>query len=96
MTPKMNDEQAKIVALQALTYLVGDERVLLRFIDFSGVDLSDLRARADDPSFLAGVLEFFLGFEPQLLEMCKATGLPAEAPAQARWCLLGVQIEEWS
>ena len=96
MTPKMDDEQAKIVALQALTYLVGEQQVLQRFIDLSGVDLSDLRSRVDDPSMLAGVLEFFLGFEPQLLEMCEATGLSAEAPAQARSCLLGVQFEEWS
>ena len=96
MTPKMNDEQAKIVALQALTYLVGEQQVFQRFMDLSGVDLSDLRTRADDPCMLAGILEFFLGFEPQLLEMCAATGLPAEAPAQARRCLLGVQVEEWS
>ena len=96
MTLKMNDEQAKIVALQALAYLVDEQQVLQRFIDLSGVDLSDLRSRADDPGMLAGVLEFFLGFEPQLLEMCAATGLPAEAPAQARRCLLGVQFEEWS
>ena len=96
MTPKMDDEQAKIVALQALTYLVGEQQVLQRFIDLSGVDLSDLRSRVDDPGMLAGVLEFFLGFEPQLLEMCEATGLSAEAPAQARSCLLGVQFVEWS
>ena len=92
----MNDEQAKVIALQVLTYLVGEQHVLQRFIDLSGVDLSDLRSRADDPDMLAGVLEFFLGFEPQLLEMCAVTGLPAEAPAQARRCLLGVQIGEWS
>lgn len=96
MMPKMNDEQAKIVALQALAYLVDEQQVLQRFIDLSGVDLSDLRSRADDPGMLVGVLEFFLGFEPQLLEMCAATGLSAEAPGQARRCLLGVKIEEWS
>ena len=92
----MNDEQAKIIALQALTYLVGEQHVLQRFIDLSGVDRSDLRSSADAPGMLAGVLEFFLGFEPPLLEMCEATGLSAEAPAQARSSLLGVQFEEWS
>ena len=85
----MNEEQAKIVALQALTYLVGDEKILQRFMALSGVELSDLRSRADDPGLLTGVLDFFLGFEPQLLEMCEATGLPAEAPAQARRRLFG-------
>ena len=92
----MNEEQAKIVALQALTYLVGDENVLQRFMALSGVELSDLRSRADDPGMLTGVLDFFLGFEPQLLEMCEVTGLPVEAPAQARRCLFGGRHEEWS
>ena len=30
MMPKMNDEQAKIVALQALAYLVDEQQVLQR------------------------------------------------------------------
>ncbi len=92
----MNEEQAKVVALRALTYLVSEEDVLQRFMDLSGVDPADLRARADDSAMLAGVLDFFLGFEPQLLEMCEATDLPSEAPAQARRCLSGGQQEEWS
>ena len=96
----MNEDQAKIVGLQALGYLVAEEDVLQRFMDMSGVDPSDLRARAEDPAMLAGVLDFFLGFEPQLLEMCEATGLAAEAPAQARQHLFGGpngdQFEEWS
>ncbi|MFP6746967.1 MAG: DUF3572 domain-containing protein [Alphaproteobacteria bacterium] len=92
----MNEEQAKIVALRALTFLVAEADTLQRFMDLSGVDRSDLRERADDPAMLAGVLDFFLGFEPQLLQMCEATGLAAEAPAQARRRLFGGQFEEWS
>ncbi len=92
----MNEEQAKIIALQALMYLVAEEDTLQRFMDLSGVDPSDLRERADDPAMLAGVLDFFLGFEPQLLQMCETTGLAAEAPAQARQALFGGQFEEWS
>ena len=92
----MNEEQAKNVAWQALAFLVDEEDVLQRFMDLSGVDPSDLRERADDPAMLAGVLDFFLGFEPQLLQMCEATGLPAEAAAQARHFLLGDQFDEWS
>ncbi len=92
----MNEEQAKIVALQALTYLVGDEDVLQRFMDLSGSDAADLRQRADDPVMLAGVLDFFLGNEGQLLEMCQAMEFAAEEPANARRALLGGQYEEWS
>ena len=92
----MNEEQAKTIALQALSYLLGDEDVLQRFMDLSGVDPSDLRARPDDPAMLAGALDFFLGFEPQLLQMCEAMDLSADLPAQARRCLHGGQFEEWS
>ena len=92
----MNEEQAKIVALQALAYLVNDPSALQRFIDLSGVDGADLRQRADDPAMLAGVLDFFLGNEAQLLEMCEATEMAAEAPARARLFLPGGQNHEWS
>jgi hypothetical protein len=92
----MNEERAKIVALQALTYLAGDEDVLQRFMDLSGSDATDLRQRADDPAMLAGILDFFLGNEVQLLEMCEAMGMAAEEPDQARRSLAGDQYEEWS
>ncbi len=92
----MNEERAKIVALRALAYLVGDEAVLQRFMDLSGIDPSDLRQRANDPAMLAGVLDFFLGNEAQLLEMCQETGLAAEEPAQARHGLIDSRHEEWS
>jgi hypothetical protein len=92
----MNEEQAKIVALQALTYLVGEPEAIQRFFDLSGVDGADLRRRADDPAMLAGVLDFFLGNEAQLLEMCQATDMAGELPAQARRALPGGQGDEWS
>ncbi|MDA1097874.1 MAG: DUF3572 domain-containing protein [Proteobacteria bacterium] len=92
----MNEEQAKIIALQALTYLVGNPSALQRFFDLSGVDASDLRLRADDPAMLAGVLDFFLGNEAQLLEMCQAMDMSGEMPARARRRLSGGDGEEWS
>ncbi len=92
----MNEDQAKIVALRALAYLVRDEDVLQRFMDLSGSDAMDMRQRADDPAMLAGILDFFLGNEVQLLEMCEATEIAVEEPARARHCLAGVQYEEWS
>jgi hypothetical protein len=93
---KMNEEQAKTIALQALVYLVAEEDILQRFMDLTGVGADDLRQRADEADMLAGVLDFFLGFEPDLLQMCEATELAADAPAQARRCLFGGQFEEWS
>ncbi len=92
----MNEEQAKIIALRALTFLVGDEDILQRFMDLSGSDAADIRQRADDPAMLAGILDFFLGNEGQLLEMCQAMEIAAEEPAKARRSLAGGEYEEWS
>jgi hypothetical protein len=92
----MNEEQAKIVALRALSYLVGEPSPLQRFFDLSGIDGADLRLRADDPAMLAGVLDFFLGDEAQLLQMCQATDMAGEMPARARRSLPGGHGEEWS
>ena len=92
----MNEEQAKIIGLQSLSYLVGNPSALERFFALSGVNADDLRRRADDPAMLAGILDFFLGNEAQLLEMCRATDMAGEAPALARRRLMGGQNDEWS
>ncbi len=92
----MDETQAKVVALRALAYLAGDPEALQRFCDLSGVDGADLRRRANEPAMLAGVLDFFLGNEAQLLEMCQAMELPGEAPALARRGLPGGRNDEWS
>lgn len=59
----------------------------------SGSGPDDIRANAADPAFLAGVLEFYLGNEVQLLEMCEAVGIAPELPMQARFCLPGAVRE---
>ncbi|MDE0943060.1 MAG: DUF3572 domain-containing protein [Alphaproteobacteria bacterium] len=92
----MNEEQAKIVALRALAYLVGDEDALQRFMDLSGIDSTELRAGADDPAMLGGVLDYFLGNETELLEMCTATDMAGEEPGRARHSLAGNKYDEWS
>ena len=89
MTPDM----AETVALQALGHLVGDEAALDRFMALTGIGGPEIRASAADPAFLAGVLDFYLGNEAQLLEMCEATGLAPELPLRARRALPGAVFE---
>ncbi|WP_198148255.1 DUF3572 family protein [Elstera litoralis] len=48
-----------------------------------------MRARANDPAFLGGVLDFLLGDEAQLLAFCAETEIAPELPARLRAALPG-------
>lgn len=82
-----SNESAITTALQALSYLLGDETGLSRFQALSGIDQKAIREGVNDPAFLIGVLDYYLGNERELLEMCAAVGLPPEAPGAARRAL---------
>ncbi|MDP6566155.1 MAG: DUF3572 family protein [Alphaproteobacteria bacterium] len=90
----MTRDEAVIVGLRALSYLAGDEAALQRFIALTGIDGGSLGRGAEDPAVLAGVLDFFLGNEKQLLEMCAAAELAADLPAKARRQLPGATYQE--
>lgn len=84
-----DNEIAIATALQALSYLLGDEKGLSRFQAITGSDETAIREGINDPAFLAGVLDYYLGNEHELLEMCTAMGLPPDAPGKARYALVG-------
>ena len=83
------NDSATTTALQVLSYLLNDEDGLARFQALTGIDETTIRQSVDDPAFLAGVLDYYLGNERDLLEMCSATGLPPQAPGEARYVLTG-------
>ena len=85
------DNSAETIALQALTHLVGQENLLERFIALSGLSPRDLQNGATDPDFLAGVLDFFLANEADLLDFCEAQNISPEIPVKARLKLPGAQ-----
>jgi hypothetical protein len=64
-------EKAEILALEALTWLAGDEESLQRFLDQSGTDASILRATAGSPGTQVAVLDFLLANEDLLLRFCE-------------------------
>ncbi len=84
-----DNETAVATALQALSYLLADETGLSRFQALTGIDETAIREGLNDPAFLAGVLDYYLGNEAELLEMCATTGMAPEAPAKARYALAG-------
>ncbi|WP_235860503.1 DUF3572 domain-containing protein [Roseibium suaedae] len=60
-----------------------------RFLAVSGIGPESIREAAQEPGFLAGVLEFFMGDEALLLSYCENAGLRPTMMAAARFALAG-------
>ena len=67
-------EAAESLAIQALAFLAADDARLGRFLAVTGIGPQDIRAAANEPQFLAGVLEYLTGDEPLLLEFAAQAG----------------------
>ena len=83
-------EQAEIIALQALAWLVADEDLAGRFLNLTGCDGETLRQRADRPEVLGSVLDFLLEDEKTLLDFTQAAAIPPDAIGLARRHLPGI------
>jgi hypothetical protein len=89
--PKLTADDAEALAIQALSFLAGDIGRLERFLSLTGSGPDDLRRAGQDPTILAGVLEYMLGDEPQLLEFAANASLPPEH-VQLAWDLLTLEM----
>ena len=77
-----NDPYA--LALSALAATLCDERRAQRFLDLTGIETDELRARVDDPRLLVALLAFLEAHEPDLLSVSEAIGVKAETLVAAR------------
>lgn len=89
-------KSADVVALGALAWLVADDELLPVFLGATGASERDLRERADDPEFLASVLDFLLMDDAWVIAFCQAADLPGEAVLQARAALPGGADPHWT
>lgn len=89
-------ENAEIVALQALGWLAADAELLPVFLGASGAARQDLAQGARDPAFLGAVLDFLLLDDTWIIAFCDSVGLPYEALAQARAALPGGAQTHWT
>ena len=85
----MTPENAEILALKGLAFLANAPDSLDRFLALSGIGGGELRERAEEPEFLAAVLDFLLSDEPLLTAFCEAEALDAKAVHGARRTLPG-------
>lgn len=89
-------ESAETIALQALTWLVGNEDLLPVFLGTTGANLADLAQNAADPGFLGSVLDFVMLDDAWVIAFCDAVGLAYGAPMQARAGLPGGAQFHWT
>jgi hypothetical protein len=82
LSPATNDAEA--LALAALAATLTDERRAQRFLDLTGLDANELRARAGERSLLAATLTFLEAHEPDLLEVSNVLNIKPEALIAAR------------
>jgi hypothetical protein len=72
------------LALTALAATISDERRAHRFLDLTGIETEELRARADDPALLVALIAFLEAHEPDLLAVCASIGVKADELIAAR------------
>jgi hypothetical protein len=84
MLARITREDAETLALEALAFLVDSPEELARFLTLSGIRPAEMRARAEDRAFLAGVVDFLLGEEALLLRFCAARAVDSKTVHFAR------------
>lgn len=67
-----NDPTA--VALQALAATLAEPKRAERLLALTGLEVEELRGRADDPGILAAVIGFLESHEPDLVDVAEAIG----------------------
>jgi Protein of unknown function (DUF3572) len=85
----VSSEEPHVVALKALAFLAIDEENLNHFLAITGLDLLDVKERANDPVMLGGVLDHLLQHENLLLAFSAELGCKPEAIVGARYRLPG-------
>lgn len=95
MTP-LTQQSADVLALEALTWLVGNEDLLPVFLGSTGASEADLRDRAQDREFLASVLDFLLMDDAWVQGFCDATTRAPDDPMRARAALPGGGHVNWT
>jgi len=76
-------EQAEILAIQALSYLIDAQEELQRMMMATGMDTEALTQSAQSRDGLAGVLGYICQDESILLGFCEAVRIQPDEPMRA-------------
>ena len=92
----LTQQSAEILALEALSWLVGNDALLPVFLGSTGTSEADIRARAKDPEFLASVLDFLLMDDAWIMAFCETSDCAPDYPLRARAALPGGAEVNWT
>lgn len=95
MTP-LARESAELLAIEALSWLVGNDELLPVFLGSTGAGADDLRQRAKDADFLASVLDFLLMDDAWIQAFCDSADYRYDLPIRARAALPGGADVNWT
>ena len=92
MTPK----RAEQIAILALTWLASNQELLPVFLGASGAMAEDIRGQAENPAFLASVLDFLTMDDAWIMAFCDENTIKYEEPLMARYSLTGAEAVHWT
>ncbi|TQS73158.1 DUF3572 family protein [Rhodobacteraceae bacterium] len=92
----MQQETAQNIALEALSWLAGQDNLIEAFLHNSGAEVDQLRNAAQDPGFLSGVLDFVLMQDEWVLQCASVLGCAPERLVHARAVLGGGDQMHWT
>lgn len=85
----MTKDQAEIIALQAVVFLVKNEDLLKHFLTNSGLTYEDFHTHFHELELLGGILDAILADDAILLAFCSMNSLSPETLLLARRMLPG-------
>jgi Protein of unknown function (DUF3572) len=81
MQKPSSSQSSEMIAIEILGFLAQDADRLSRFFAMTGLEPTSLRQAAQEPNFLASVLEYLLKDEALLLSFCADHGHNPQAIA---------------
>ena len=92
----MSIDSAEVIALQAVSWLAGEDDLLPVFLGATGASEEDFRQGIGNEEFLGSVLDFILMDDAWIGGFCGAFSLPMAAPFEARMALSGGAQVHWT
>jgi Protein of unknown function (DUF3572) len=93
-TVAMDRARAEALAFEALGFLARSPERLVRFLDTTGMGPETLRAAAQSPGFLPGLMDYVCHDEELLLALAEEAGVKPEILMQARRLLAPTELPE--
>lgn len=92
----LSQDSAEVLAIEALSWLVGNDELLPVFLGSSGASEDDIKQQTTNPEFLASVLDFLLMDDAWIKEFCDSARYAYDFPARARAALPGGAEVNWT